>query len=109
MTTPEPSSPRDGGHIVDWSRTARRLRRSAVVAAGVGATGWTVSAVAGGPGLGTWLGIALGLIFVAELVIVGGSALRGMLRAGERGERLARSDVGLLPPRLGGRDRRGGV
>lgn len=79
------------------------------MAAGVGATGWTVSAVAGGPGLGTWLGIALGLIFVAELVIVGGSALRGMLRAGERGERLARSDVGLLPPRLGGRDRRGGV
>jgi len=98
---------REGGQIVDWSRTARRLRRSALVAVGVGAVGWIVSAVTAGPGVGTWLGVALGLVFVAELVIVGGSALRGMLRAGDRGERLAGSDVGLLPPRLGRRRRRG--
>jgi hypothetical protein len=35
-----------------------------------------------------------------EFVVVGGSALRGMLRAGERGERLASGDVMLLPPQV---------
>ena len=45
-------------------------------------------------------GLALALLFVAEVVIVGGSALRGMLAAGERGDRLASSDVSLLPPQL---------
>lgn len=95
--------------IVNWHRAARRLRTSAIVAFVLCLIGWGVSAAMDGPGLGTWIGIALGLVFLAEVVIIGGSALRGMFRAGERGERLAGSDVGLLPARFGDRNRRGGV
>ena len=39
-------------------------------------------------------------MIVVEFVVVGGSALRGMLRAGERGERLSGRDVMLLPPQV---------
>lgn len=101
----------DGPQIVNWGRAARRLRVSAIGAVAIGLAGWGISSVVGGPGFGTWLGIALGLIFLAEVVVVGGSALRGMFRAGERGERLAGSDVGLLPARLRdrNRNRRGGA
>ena len=90
--------------IVDWSRTARRLR--------------TVLAIIGGGVLGTWLvlgmlgggfdprrltellGIGLLLGFAVEVVVVGGVALRALLTVGERGERLASEDVFLLPPQL---------
>lgn len=65
--------------------------------------GWTTAGLAGAgfgvAALGTWLGAGVAVMLLAELVVVGGSALRGMLRAGERGERLAAPDVGLLPPR----------
>ena len=95
--------------LVDWVATARRVGRSAVVLVVLAVAGWAVRAAVvdawSWSHLGNWLGLALGGIFVVELLVVGGSALRGMLRAGERGERLASHDVGLLPPLRWGRHR----
>lgn len=90
--------------IVDWRRTARRLRRQLLVIAGLVVAVWLVIGLAGA-GLSVRLlaevtGFGLFLAFLAEVVVVGGSAVRGMLVAGERGERLARADVTLLPPQL---------
>lgn len=100
----------DRPRLVDWTGTGRRLRRTAVVLGGVAVAAWLVTGLAAGGlragALGGWVGGALLAMFLAEVVIVGGSALRGMLRAGDRGERLAGGDVGLLPPQLTGRDRR---
>ncbi|MBY5164310.1 hypothetical protein [Salsipaludibacter albus] len=93
--------------LVDWAITARRVGRSAVVLVALAVVAWVVRAAIVDAWtwshLGNWLGLALGGIFVVELFVVGGSALRGMLRAGERGERLASHDVGLLPPLRRGR------
>jgi hypothetical protein len=94
----------DGGGLIDWARTARRLRR---ILTGLGllvlvAFG-LLSAVRGEvqPSLlAELVGLALLVAFGVEVVVVGGSALRGMLTAGERGERLASGDVGLLPPQI---------
>jgi hypothetical protein len=102
-----------GGHhgLVDYTRTARRMRMSAIVLGGVGLAGWLVTGVVAGGltvgALGTWLAMVVLGMFIVEVVVVGGSALRGMLRAGDRGERLAGGDVGLLPPQLHGRRSRG--
>lgn len=60
--------------------------------AGASGDGWSPGA------LGNWVGLALLGMFVVEVIVVGGSAVRGMLRAGDRGERLAGPDVGLFPP-----------
>jgi hypothetical protein len=103
---------REGHHgLVDYTRTARRMRTSAMVLGAVGLAGWLVTGfVAGGltlGGLGAWLAMVVLGMFVVEVVVVGGSALRGMLRAGDQGERLAGGDVGLLPPQLHGRRSRG--
>jgi hypothetical protein len=90
--------------IVDWHRTGRRLRRQLVVIAGLVAVAWLVLAVrAGGPSLRslaelTGLGVLMAV--AAEIVVVGGAALRGLLAAGERGDRLASADVSLLPPQV---------
>lgn len=93
---PQPSPP-----LVDWARAGRRLRASALTLVGVALAGWLVAGVLRGEvvleDLGDWVGLAVAGMFVVELVVVGGSALRGMLRAGDRGERLAHTDVGLLP------------
>lgn len=95
------------GPIVDFSRAARRVRTSAMVLGSMAPVGWLVTGLVGDgldPGdLGAWAGLALLGMFLVEVVVVGGSALRGMLRAGDRGERLAGGDVGLLPPQLTGR------
>lgn len=90
--------------IVDWGHTARRLRRQLVVLAAGIVVVWLVVGIARGSltlallaeiaGFGVLIAVAL------EFVIVGGAALRGMLRAGERGERLAGPDVSLLPPQV---------
>lgn len=90
--------------LVDWGRTGRRIRLSVLVL-GLGViVVWTVLALLGGGfdgrTLGDLLGLAMAALFVIELVVVGGAALRGMLRAGERGERLSSRGVGLLPPRV---------
>lgn len=100
---PEPSSATPAP-IVDFSRAARRVRRSAGVLGTLALVGWVVvGLVTGGPDpadLGAWVGLALLGMFVVEVVVVGGSAARGMLNAGDRGQRLAGGDVGLLPPQL---------
>jgi hypothetical protein len=92
------------GRLVDFRATARRVRRSATVLLGLALGAWVVTSVAGAgfdpTDLGGWIALALAGMFVAEIVFVGGSALRGMLRAGEQGERLAGGDVGLLPTQL---------
>lgn len=90
--------------LVDWALAGRRLRRSAVALLSAALVAWLAVGVwSGGPRLADvwgYVGLALAGMFVAEIVIVGGSAARGMLRAGARGERLAGGDVGLLPPQL---------
>jgi len=92
------------GPIVDWSRTARRLRLSFSVLGGVVTIVFAIASLNAGaadwPLLGELVGLALLTAFVVEVVVVGGSALRGMLAAGARGERLARDDVSLIPPQL---------
>jgi hypothetical protein len=89
--------------LVDFRRTARRL---AIAVAAIGVlvlATWTVLVVTTGAPLRLLAELAgLGLLgaFAVEVVVVGGSAVRGMLAAGERGERLASSDVALVPPQL---------
>ncbi len=95
--------------LVDFARMGRRLRRTAIVLGGLVAASWVLTIPFAGPRMDVLmnlLGAALAIMFVAEVVIVGGSALGGMLRAGERGDRLASGDVGLLPPQLTRRRRR---
>lgn len=95
--------------LVDWTVAGRRLRLSATVLVSLALVAW----IAGGllhdgivlRDVWGYLGLAAAGMFLAEIVVVGGSALRGMLRAGERGERLAGGDVGLLPPQLTRRTR----
>ena len=94
----------DGGGIVRWSATAHRLRRTLLGLLAVIATTFVVvSAVRGSVELvllAELVGLGLLLAFGIEVVVVGGAALRAMLTAGERGERLAGQDVGLLPPQV---------
>lgn len=93
-----------GGGLIDWTRTARRLRRVLTgLALLVLATFVLLSVVRGEASsalLAELVGLALLVAFAIEVVVVGGSALRGLLTAGERGERLASADVGLLPPQV---------
>lgn len=90
--------------LLDWQRIGRRVGWSAAALGGVAVVAWVVIGLAtGGPSLadlGGYIGLAVGGMFVVELVVVGGAAVRGLLRAGERGERLAGRDVGLLPPQV---------
>lgn len=108
-STATPPGP-DSGPIVDWGRTARRLRTSLLVILSVVLLVWAVPALLGGGWrwgrLGELVGLGLLAAFVVEVVVVGGSAVAGMLRAGARGDRLAQGDVSLLPPQVTGRRRR---
>lgn len=87
--------------LVRWRRLGRLVLVAALVAAALVAVGGGVLVVAAGRPFGDVLPLA-GLVVVAFLVTVvvavGWSAVRGMLRAGDQGERLASRDVGLLPP-----------
>jgi len=100
--------------IIDWSRTARRLRTILSVIGITAVVAWLVAGFLGdGPTLqllAELLGIGILVTFAVEVVVVGGVAVRGMLAAGERGDRLAGQDVFLLPPQLlrGHRRERGG-
>lgn len=104
-STPRDGRPSDGGSgLIAWAATARRLRRIALVlAAVIVATFVLLSAQRGEVAwslLGELLGLGLLTAFMIEVVVVGGTAFRAMLTAGERGERLASEDVGLLPPQV---------
>jgi hypothetical protein len=95
----------DAPGVVDFSRTGRRLRWSLGALAAVVVVFWLAVGLLGDGGLrlrllGELAGWALLAGFVVEVVVVGGSALAGMLRAGARGDRLAGPDVSLVPPQL---------
>jgi hypothetical protein len=90
--------------VVDFHRTWRRLRVSLLSVGGLVVLGWLVLGAVGDGWslrlLAELFGLGLFVSFAVEVVVVGGSAARGMLRAGERGDRLAGGDVSLLPPQL---------
>lgn len=93
------------GELVDWRATAHRVRRSALIIGTLCLAGWLVTGLVRSTGLqvaelGTFLFVGLVAMLAVEFVVVGGSALRGMLKAGEQGERLASQDVMLVPPQL---------
>jgi hypothetical protein len=95
--------------VVDFRRTARRLRTGIVVVAVLIPAIWGVLVVAAAASLRTLAELAgLGLLalFVLEVVVVGGAAVRGLLAAGDRGDRLAGGDVSLVPPQVTRRRRR---
>jgi hypothetical protein len=96
--------------VVDFDRTLRRLRISLSAIAVLVVLGWLVGGALGDGWSWRLLAelIGLGLLagFAVEFVVVGGSAAKGMLNAGERGDRLAAADVSLLPPQLSRRRRR---
>jgi uncharacterized membrane protein len=93
--------------LVDYERTARRLRRSLALLSVTTFVLWLVGGVVrGGLTLRALIelsGVALLLALLVEFLVVGGAALGGALRAGGRGERLASADVRLVPPQLHGR------
>jgi hypothetical protein len=95
---------------VDFPRTLRRLRWSLSTIAGLVVLAWAVLGAVGDGWslrlLAELLGLGVLASFGVEVVVVGGSAARGLLDAGARGDRLARRDVSLLPPQLARRRRR---
>jgi hypothetical protein len=99
-TASAPPAPR----VVDWPRTVRRLRRSLLVIGVLVLAAWVGLGLAQGALslrlLAELTGLGLLASFLVEVVVVGGGAVRGLLAAGERGERLAGGDVSLLPPQL---------
>lgn len=95
--------------LVDYACMGRRMRLAAAVLGGFAVVTWLVAIPfigADGGRLAGLLGLAVLGMFCVEVAVVGGGALRGMLRAGERGDRLAGSDVGITPPQLTRRGRR---
>lgn len=105
MTTPADSGqqPPDTDPLVSWRHVGHQLGKTALGGL-VGAVAAGLIAKLSGTPAPTALGVALGvgaLVAVGGAIwLVAGSAWRGMLRAGERGERLAGDDVGLTPPKL---------
>jgi len=90
--------------LVDHAAVGRRLRRSFLLLVAATFAAWIVAGLfAGGlesSRLIELLGVAVLLALLIEIVIVGGAAIAGALRAGERGERLSSDDVRLVPPQL---------
>lgn len=87
--------------LVQWGGLARVVLVAALVALALLTVAAVVLVLAGGRSLGEvapFAGIAVVGFLVTVVLAVGWSALRGMLRAGDVGERLASRDVGLLPP-----------
>lgn len=92
---------------MDWRRIRRRLPRVGLLATATTVLGVAVSwGLMGGLSVTAgwlWVGIGALLLIVGAVLVVSVSAMRGMLRAGDRGERLASGDVGVLPPQVRGR------
>ncbi len=90
--------------VVDFPRTIRRLRVSLTAIGALVLIGWTVGGAIGDGWslrlLAELFGLGLFAAFAVEVFVVGGSAARGMLQAGARGDRLAGDDVSILPPQL---------
>lgn len=108
-TEPGTAAPAEAHGIVDFRRTARRLRLGVAVVALSVVSVWGVLAATSGASpwvLAELAGLGLLILFVLEVVVVGGAALRGLLAAGDRGDRLAAGDVSLVPPQLTRRARR---
>lgn len=98
-----PASDQRDEPVVDFAWVRRRIGVVGAVWAALAVLGAVLSAgLAGGlsaAAVRLWLGVAgLGTV-VSAVGLVAWSALRGMVRAAERGDRLAGDDVGLLPPR----------
>lgn len=90
--------------LLNWRRIGRRLVRLliaavAIVILGIAVTSGITGEVSRGGAL-LWVGVGALLLVVGAVLVVSVSALRGMLRAGDRGDRLAGGDVGLLPPQV---------
>lgn len=106
---PEPAA---APPIIDWRRTARRMRAVLLVIALGVVVAWVVDGLTNDGfalrRLAEFAGFGLFAAFAAEVVVIGGSAVRGLLAAGQRGHRLASADVGLLPPQLQRRGQRRG-
>lgn len=96
--------------VVDFPRTLHRLRISLTAIGVLVVLAWTVGGAIGNGWslrlLAELVGFGLLASFAVEVVVVGGSAARGLLRAGARGDRLAAPDVSILPPQLTRRRRR---
>jgi hypothetical protein len=90
--------------LVDYPRTARRLRRSFALLSAATLVLWLLGGALDGAltlrGLVELSGVAILLALLLEVLVVGGAAVGGALRAGGRGERLASDDVRLVPPQL---------
>lgn len=100
-STPVGSSEADG--LIDWTVVSRQVGAALAAASGLAVLGTVAGVVAGSPlgaAAGRWSGIG-GLVFALTAVgLVAFSALRGVARVGDRGERLAGRDVGMLPPQV---------
>ncbi len=98
--------------LLDHARIARRLRRWLMLLVAATLVAWLAGGLIGdGPtlrGLAGLLGVAVLLALLVEVTVVGGAAVGAALRAGARGERLASSDVSLVPPQVRARLRRRG-
>ena len=96
--------------IIDHARIARRLRRWLILLLAATLVAWLIGGLVGDGltlrSLTGLLGVAVLLALFVEVVVVGGAAVAGALRAGERGDRLASPDVMLLPPQVAARLRR---
>ena len=109
MSTP-PDALDERPPVIDLATTARRLGRVLAAIGVVVLAVWVVRSTIAGAArpreLAELVGFGLVAAFVVEVVVVGGAAMRGLLAAGARGDRLSGPDVALLPPQWRRRLRR---
>lgn len=96
--------------MVEWEEDGRLLGLVARGFAVLAVTGIVATAVvAGGLSFGIvllWLGMCLVGYVLTAVGLTASSALKAMREVGDEGDRLASSDVGLLPPQARRRRRR---
>lgn len=86
--------------LVDWRGAARGTAVVVIAWSAVAILGCAITwRLTGSSYAGIWIGLTAIGATATSVAVLAASALRGMLRAGERGERLSGDDVGLLPPR----------